>query len=156
MRKVKVVLDTSFLLPILGVEVKEVSRDDLAFLKEISSKVSLLYPSPMLIELTGKVLKKAREQGLNSLPVEAIKGLGAILSGTFIEIINPDVQAFTLASQMWLNGHRDFLDNIAYACSITLDAYFLTLDSELVSFLRKRKYRVDNVVDMAKLRKILS
>lgn len=69
MRKIKVVLDTSFLLPVLGIEVEEIGVDDIALLRKASEKLSFLYPSPMIIELLGKALKKAREQGLVSLPV---------------------------------------------------------------------------------------
>jgi len=156
LKEIKIIVDTSFLLPILGIEVEEVSNDDLVFLKKIVNKVTLLYPSPMLIELIGKAVKKAKERGLSSLPTEAVEGLKIIFSGVFIEIINPDFDSLILASRIWLHGHKDMLDNIAYSCSRSLNAFFLTLDRDFVNFLKEKNYPTDNIVDIAGLRKILS
>jgi len=155
LKKNRIIIDTSFLLPILGIEVEEINSSYITLLREVSEKAELLYPSPMIIELLGKSLKKARELGFKGLPIEAIKGLEIILSGVFIKIISPDIRALTLASKIWLEGHRDLLDNIAYACSQSLNALFLTMDEELITFLKQNNYPINNIVDLARLRKLL-
>lgn len=76
------------------------------------------------------------------------------MSGVFVKIINPDIRALTLASEIWLKGHRDILDDIAYACSRSLNAFFLTLDEELINFLRRNRYPIDNIINLVKLREL--
>ncbi len=156
MRKTRLVVDTSFLLPILGIEVEEVSEEVIRRLGELAGKVKLLYPVPLLVELVGKAAKKAAEQGLRGLPQEAVKGLELILSGAFIEVTVPSASALSLAARMWAEGHRDLLDDIAYACSLDLNAYFLTIDYKLVEFLKRHNYPTDNVIGVEELKALSS
>lgn len=155
MKRARVVIDTLFLLPILGIEVEEINKEDIILLKNLSDKILFIYPAPMLIELLGKALRKAKENNLKFLPEEAAKGLRLILSNIFVKVKIPDTRSLLLASQIWLKGHKDILDNIAYAYSRTLNSLLLTLDENLTNFLKKNNYPTNNIVNINELIKSL-
>ena len=47
---------------------------------------------------------------------------------------------------MYLNGHEDYVDNLAYSTSKSLNLTFLTDDEEFIDFLKENGYSLDLVM----------
>ena len=67
----KLVLDTPYVLPFLGVQVGELASEKLAHLLE---GFKLYYPAAMLAELLGVVFKQLRKAEASFLPAEVGEG----------------------------------------------------------------------------------
>ena len=72
-----VVLDTSFLLPYVGLKVKEIPSDVI----ELLEKVELYYPYIMISELIGMIFKVARRMRLRTIPEPALRSFNSIVYG---------------------------------------------------------------------------
>ena len=123
--------------------------------KAVSERLELLYPVPLVVELVGKAAKEASKRGFGELPASARRGLELILSGVFVIPVVPSAKSLALAAKLWVEGHRDLFDNIAYACSTELKAYPLTLDTKLINFLEKRGYPTSNIVNLDALKTVV-
>ena len=77
----KLVVDTSFILPYLGIKVKEI-KDEL-----LEDKV-IYYPLLLIVELIAVIIKEAKKRNLENVPDEASRGLSYVLS--HINLIEPD------------------------------------------------------------------
>ncbi len=135
-----VVLDTSFLLPFLGIRVKDVNHRVLERIEELiveRREMRLCYHELMLPELIAKAFSTSIKRGLEEVPREVIEGFLNIASGIFIEVLATTREDLSIAYALRLAGHSDFFDCIAYAAAKARGGVLLTLDRNLKESVKK-------------------
>ena len=125
----KVLLDTSFLLPIVGVRVAEISDSTLRKLWDLyrSGEVELYYTDFNLIEVTWKLSKLSYdsfvvETGLRSIERNMLKA-------------QPKPLSVLKALELRRKGFRDMIDLLLYRTAKDNELNFLTCDTTLIKFL---------------------
>ena len=132
--KLRILLDTSFLLPTLGIDVGDDVRECLERLNNVTAE--LHYSRFSLLEalwIAARLVKSG------SFDMERfVQGLRSIVeSGRYVKV-NEDYWVFKEALEMYVLGHKDMIDNILYATSTSLNLKLLTVDSELKEFIRTK------------------
>ena len=132
----RVLVDTSFLLPTLGIEVEEDVMRALNALR----RLTVYYLEEGLLEALWKVLKLVPPSRLRrvELGVKAIRRTYRLLA--------PPAEAFTLAARIYHEGHRDYIDALYYAAARATGIPLLTIDRAFTRFLRARGYPVEGLV----------
>jgi rRNA-processing protein FCF1 len=64
-------------------------------------------------------------------------------------------EAYVDAYKLYHEGHKDYIDNLIYATSQRLNLFLLTIDKELINFLKEKHYPVHNVVTPNEIKRIL-
>lgn len=133
----KILLDTSFILPTLGIDT---GKNVIKTLEKIDNINAEIYFS-MFSVLEGiwiaiRFIKKSKfnEQSFRN-------GLKAIMRyGRYIKILeNEDIIYGAL--DLYRMNHKDIIDNILYMDSVYFDLRLLTLDNELRNFIRSNKLK---------------
>lgn len=133
----KILLDTSFILPTLGIDT---GKNVIKTLEKIDNINAEIYFSMFSI-LEGiwiaiRFIKKSKfnEQSFRN-------GLKAIMRyGRYIKILeNEDIIYGAL--DLYRMNHKDIIDNILYMDSVYFDLRLLTLDNELRNFIRSNKLK---------------
>jgi predicted nucleic-acid-binding protein len=137
----EILLDTSFLLPTLGVEVEEISSKDLETLRGIRQRTGLCCSHVSFVEILG-LLGKSKKIDDSAVGM-GIKSLFA--SGAY-KWVTPSSSAIHLAFELRSKGHKDNIDNILYATAVDSGMLFLSLDKELKGFLQENGYASDIIV----------
>jgi len=137
----RILLDSTYLLPTFGVEVEGISDQDLKGMRELllRGEVEFFCLSTTWIELIGKVHREAERAGIDATGRfrEAVKSL---MEGGYYRWISPSSEDIVIAFKLRRLGHRDIIDNLLYAASITRNMILLTMDRELKEFLKKNGY----------------
>lgn len=130
----RVLLDTTFILPTLGIDTGEgVSKG----LKRIAQIEADIYCSRFSI--LEALWVAAKVSGSGDLDAESFRlGLRSILEGGRYTRVEEDSEIFNEALRLYMLGHRDTIDNILYASSIRLNLKLLTLDAELGKFIHNK------------------
>ena len=138
-RKLKLLLDSTYLLPIVGVEVKGV-ENTLILLKKLrdKEKAEYYYTPFNLFEIIGKLSRLSYD------PDRAAIGLTAIEEE--FKLIQPTLQGYLKALALRAKGYRDLIDLILYATSQTSNIIFLTRDYALIRFLRENHEDTSNIL----------
>ena len=126
----RILLDTSFLLPSLGVKVTGAAEalENLEGNDFYYSKFSILECSWIFISLERKKL---------TIDMETVEiGLCSIERSYRRVIENAEV--FIEALKLRRSGHTDFLDCLLYAISLKESLKFLSFDAELKKFVREK------------------
>lgn len=129
----KVLLDTSFILPTLGIHVNKEVLDGLALIKNkdleaFVSRFSLLEA----LWLSARLIKEGKfDEKRFSIGLESIYGKGRY------RFVNESKEVFQKALELYRMGHHDIIDNILYALSLENNFLLLTLDKELREFINK-------------------
>ena len=132
-----VLLDTSFLLPAFGVDAGEEVLNCLELIATRRERV-LVYYSPF--SLLESIMVLLRETRRGRVEIEVAVGMareGATKVVYGLEAADTPPEAYSLAVRLYSLGHRDLFDNLLYATAATSGLFFLTLDSELLGFLKK-------------------
>ena len=142
-RKLKLLLDSTYLLPIVGVEVEGI-EEALIFLKRLrdEEKAEYYYTPFNLFEIIGKLSR------LNYDVNRVTVGLTAIEEE--FKLIQPTRQAYLKALILRAKGYRDFIDLLLYATSQTSDMIFLTRDYTLIKFLKENHEDISKILDEKK------
>ncbi len=144
----RILLDSTYLLPTFGIEVKELSDEDLRAMRELLLKgeAEFFCSSITWIELIGKVHREAERAGIDATERfrEAAKSL---MESGYYRWISPSVEDIMIAFKLRKLGHRDIIDNLLYAASITKNMILMTMDRELKEFLKRNGYRTDHLID---------
>ena len=130
----KVLLDTTFILPSLGVDAGgEVSKG----LKKLADVKAEIYCSRFsILETLWVVARLSRSTNFNA---ESFRlGLRSITESRRYMKVEEDSEIFNEALRLYTTGHKDMIDNILYASSICLNLKLLTLDTELKEFIREK------------------
>ena len=130
----KVLLDTSFILPSLGIDVGEEVLEGLRRLA--ASRVEIYYSGFSLLE---SLWVSARLSAGAAIDMEGFRlGLRSVVEGGRYRRVGETSQVFSDALGLYTLGHRDMVDNVLYACSTNLGMKFLTVDEELKEFVGSR------------------
>jgi predicted nucleic acid-binding protein len=134
----RVLLDTSFLLPSFGVDVGEEVYECLEFISARRDRVRVCYSPYSLLEAVLVLLREVRQGRLRlGDAVEIIKeGAANVIYGLEASEIAPE--AFSLAIELYDMGLRDIFDALLYSTAATSGMTFLTLDRGLAEFVEKR------------------
>jgi len=124
-------------------------------ISKFRENVEYCYPAPLLTELVAKAAKEASKKKLNTLPREAVEGFKALLAGLGVAVELPDPNGLVLAAELWIKGHRDIMDNIAYAHAAKTQAYFMTMDEAFKHFLSEKDYALDIVITHLDLKNVI-
>jgi len=129
----RVLLDTSFLLPSFGVDVEEEVYECLELISTQRDKVQTCYSPYSLLEAVLVLLREVRRGRLRlGDAVEMIKeGAANVIYGLEASEIAPE--AFSLAVELYGMGHRDIFDTLLYSTAATSGIIFLTVLQILLS-----------------------
>ena len=131
----KVLLDTSFILPTLGIDVGEEVEEKLKKLDEVDAEI--YYSRISILESLWVAAKLMKNQAFDM--ERFIQGLKSVMeSGRYLKV-EENAQTFIDALKLYELGHRDIIDDLLYAISINFGLKFLTLDTELREFIQSKK-----------------
>lgn len=137
-RRGRLLLDTSFLLPTLGFETSKRIIDVLPKLR----RHELYYSDLSILEALWKIIKKIR--GTEEEIKRIKEGIAAIRETVSTVTINEE--AIQKAIEMYLLGHRDMIDNLLYSIALTQELKLLTVDTELLRFVKSKKFPARPIV----------
>lgn len=137
--KLKILLDSTYLLPIVGIEVEGVT-EIFTVLKELKRrKLSEFYYTPFnIFEIIGKIAKLKYDHDI------VVTGLSLIEEE--FKLTYPKVEGYIKALDLRRRGFNDLIDLLLYATSLTRNLLFLTRDLNLISFLEKLGEETKNIV----------
>ena len=130
----RVLLDTTFILPTLGIDVGE---DVLTGLKALEGMDAEIYFSRFsILECLWIVMSLIRKDGAELDRVH--RGLKSVMRGGRYMMVEENDEVFREALNMYALGHRDMIDNILYSTSLAFDLKLLTVDKTLREFVREK------------------
>lgn len=130
----KVLLDTTFILPSLGIDVGEEVSKGLNKLAQI--KADIYFSRFSILETLWVAVRLSKSANFD--PESFRLGLRSVLeSGRYIKV-EEDSEIFNEALKLNMLGHKDMIDNILYASSTSLNLKLLTLDNELKEFIHEK------------------
>ena len=137
--RLKVLLDTTYLLPIVGVDVEGV-EEVLVLLRKFhrEGKVEYYYTPFNLLEILGKL-------GRIKYDEERV-ALGLVSIGETFKLIHPTIEGYLKALKLRSKGYKDLIDLLLYTTSTSQKLLFLTRDYELLEFLKKQDEKIDHIV----------
>ena len=134
----RLLLDTSFLLPILGFETS--ARVMRAFHK--LGPYELYYNDISILEALWKIVKVVRGSEEEFSRIRE----GIIAIRETLNYVPLDEKAVENAMRMYKLGHRDMIDNLLYSIAMSKGLRLLTVDEDLVSFVEKRNLARDRII----------
>ena len=148
----EVLLDPTYLLPSFGIEVERLSDEHIEALREAWSRgLVRYYCLPVVwVEVIGKVCREARRSGAEVSDIVNV-AIKALLESGMYEWVSITPEALKLAFEFRLAGHKDIIDNLLYATSITKGMVFLTMDKALKDFLAEHGFSTGNLMDHEEL-----
>ena len=148
----KVLLDSTYLLPSFGIEVEGLQNEHIIQLREavIKGKIRFYCLTVVWVEVIGKVFRESQRLKLDLEEILDI-AIKSLLESGFYEWIQPTSEAVKLAFKLRKLGHRDSIDNLLYAASITNNMIFLTMNKNFKNFLLKEGYKVNNLMNHTQL-----
>src|ERR1700680_3468702 len=108
-----ILLDTTFLLPTLGFEVREIEKNELQTLRAaLNSGIRFFCSYVSFVEIFGKL---ARNPGKGDFPQHSVEeGIRSLLESRTYEWVNPSAEALNKAFTLRLRGHKDNIDNTLF------------------------------------------
>ncbi|HEX9913802.1 MAG TPA: PIN domain-containing protein [Candidatus Bathyarchaeia archaeon] len=137
----KVLLDTSFLLPSLGVDVGREVAKGLRGLAEAEAEI--YYSRFSVLEALWVTARLLRDGAFDGDRFSL--GLRSIIDGGRYRLLEEDAHSYSEGLRLYRLGHRDMIDNILYASSVSHGLSFMTLDRELGGFIGEMGLK-DNLV----------
>lgn len=145
---VKVLLDTSFLLPIVGIRIKDIKDKDLRILEKLSyeKKVTFYVSEIIWVEFVGiihklirKTSKNNRDDIINTISI----GLSSLEQSGYINWINIGRREIEYALLLKEKGHKDVIDNLLYSIALLRGMYFLSVDTKFINFLKANNFKTN-------------
>jgi PIN domain nuclease of toxin-antitoxin system len=137
----RVLLDASFILPSLGIDVGEEVSKGLKGIADI--KAEIYYSHFSILESLWVVARLSTSATFNAESFNL--GLRSIIEGDRYMKVEEDSKTFYDALKLYMLGHKDMIDNILYANSIRLNIKLLTLDNKLKEFIQQSRLK-DNLI----------
>ncbi len=141
----RVLLDTSFILPFLGFRTNREVMEAIPLLRECE----VYYSELSILEALWKIVKKVRDER----DLEVVL-LGLELLQQDLKRVDLDPRAVRIAVEMYAVGHRDMVDNLLYGAALSEGLKFLSIDEELRKFIESRGLE-DVFIDPRDLRREL-
>lgn len=136
------ILDTSFLLPYIGIRVKGIDEEISNYLEGIK----LYYPYILLPELIGVIFKVSKKYRFERIPIEALNGLNTIIYGNDIRLLTPKSEDIEIAYDLIRKGLNDLFDALLYSTSIRTRIKVITGDKTLLNFLENKGFNTENIL----------
>ncbi len=121
----KVLLDTSFLLPMVGFETDREIMDVIPLLR----RCEVFYSDLSILELLWKIAKLVGSESELEIVVRGIE----LVRRSFARV-GIDEKAVEIAIKLYRAGHRDLVDNLLYGVSVSQGLRFLSIDRTLRRF----------------------
>jgi hypothetical protein len=142
------VLDTTFVLPLFGIDVKELSssdRDSKKFETLWNHGIpgfDLILPTTSLMEVVFKLNGEYRKQQDGTILERYGIGIPTVKESRIVQLFEPltSPACATIASKVRLAGHEDVLDCLIASCAIVKKGVFLTEDDDLVKVLVENQF----------------
>lgn len=137
--RLEILLDSTYILPIVGVEVKGI-RDVLVVLRKLKKerKATFYYTTFNMVEILGKVAKYKYNYDI------VYTGLSVIQEE--FKLTYPTVKGYLKALKLKQEGFKDLIDLLLYTTSLTRNLLFLTRDNALVDFLESVGENLENIL----------
>ncbi len=136
----RILLDTSFLLPSLGIEVEQSVIEALSKLND--GKIKPFYSDLSLLECSWMAIKQIKKGNYQDAIYR--KGLLSITKTGYYEEVPTDANDYLVALGFYQNGHLDMIDNLLYATALSNQCHFLTIDYQFRRFIKDKKY--ENII----------
>jgi len=146
----KLLLDTTYYLPAIGVSIKDMQKD--ALLKLISKKHQILMSQITIFELSAKGAKYIKEDLLS--PERVTRGISAIMYNDAIETIPIHDTTILLTAFKLRNMLNDFIDCLILSTAINHSEGIITEDNE-IQRLKKNSELKNLVADLKQRFKII-
>jgi predicted nucleic acid-binding protein len=131
--RTKFLLDTSYILPTLGINTgSEIERD----MKSLANAKPEIYYSRFSLLESLWVAARIQEDKFDR--ERFTLGLRSITEGETYTRVEEDSEIFTQALKRYRQGHRDMIDNILYESAVRLKLALFTRDKELKKFIREK------------------
>jgi PIN domain nuclease of toxin-antitoxin system len=133
----KVLLDTSFILPSLGIDI---DKEILKTIKKLAEVKAEIYYSRFSILESLWIATKL----MASVPFDVRRfdvGLRSVIESGRYKKVEENSRIFSDALKLYMLGHKDMIDNILYTSSLHLNLKLLTVDDELKKFVQGRGLR---------------
>ncbi|RJS74796.1 type II toxin-antitoxin system VapC family toxin [Candidatus Bathyarchaeota archaeon] len=139
----RLLLDTSFLLPVIGFETSNTVMRAFEKLR----LYTLYYTDLSLLEASWKIVKvvKKGEEEVARI-AEGIRAIRKTMNHVSI-----DEDSFKLAVKMYKLGHRDMVDNLLYSTAVTRRLKLLTVDTELLGFVEEHSLPREHIITPSQL-----
>ena len=142
------VLDTTYVLPLFGIDVKELSssdRDSKEFETVWNHGIpgfDLILPTTSLMEVVFKLNGEYRKQQDGAILERYGIGIPTVKQSRIVQLFDPltSPACATIASKVRLAGHEDVLDCLIASCAIAKKGVFLTEDDDLVKVLVENQF----------------
>ena len=127
--KLKVLLDSTYLLPILGVEVEGIGKalETLRKLRRLGM-LEVYYTPFNIIEVLGKISRARYDRDI------VLTGL-TLIEEEF-KLTYPTAEGYVKVLELKSKGFKDLIDLLLYVTSLTRNLKFLTRDITLINFLK--------------------
>ena len=133
----RILLDTSFLLPTLGISVSGITPEAISNLAE--AQTGIYYSRFSILEslwVAARTIKDGTSDG------ESFRlGLRSIMEGGRYARVEEDSEIFSEAFKLHTLGHKDMIDNILYASAARLGLLLLTVDDDLKKFVLEKQLK---------------
>lgn len=135
----KVLIDTTYLLPVAGIDVVGLDSDNISSL--IASGHTLLVNQVSLFEILGKASSLVSRGGSSRTRIEA--GLRSIMNSAELEILPIiDRETVPVALDLIEQGMRDLPDIVIVASALTHADSLITEAKDIRIFLKKRRSKL--------------
>ena len=128
--KPSILVDTTFLLPALGIEVEKEAMNAIPLFR----KLRVHYLEAAVLEAMWKALRIVDRSRLGRVEL----GLEAIRN-TY-EALAPPPEAYVKAVEIYDKGHRDYIDALHYETARLTGIPWLTIDHAFLEFLKDEEY----------------
>ncbi|MCD6509714.1 MAG: PIN domain-containing protein [Thermoprotei archaeon] len=143
---IKILLDTSFLLPILGFET---SHEVMSAFQKLYAH-TLYYNDISILEALWKIVKVIK--GEESEIKRILEGIIAIRNT--MEYAPISEKAIENSINMYKLGHRDMIDNLLYSIALSEGLRLLTVDKELINFIEEHGFPKQYILTLEELTQI--
>jgi len=135
----RILLDTTYLLPIVGINVSGV-EETLSILEKLyrSKSVEIFYTQFSILEIIGKLSRLDYDRRRVEIGLKAIRSR--------FKMISPTTRGYIEALELRKKGFRDLIDLLLYTTSKTRRLLLLTRDVALVEFLKRIGEETTNIV----------
>ncbi len=137
--KTKILLDSTYLLPIIGVDVIGIDKT-IKLLGKLFSRgiVQYYYTLFNIFEIMGKISKLRYDLKRVSM------GLVSIHEN--FNLLHPSIEDFLLALKLKSLGFHDLIDLLLYSISYHNRIYLLTRDIKLYEFVKNQGFSISNIL----------
>ena len=136
--KLKILLDTSFLLPTLGISVSGDTQRGIEILAETEG-IEIYYSRFSILESLWVATRTIHD---DASYVESLgPGLRSIMEEGRYRLVEEDSEIFREAFSLFRLGHKDMIDNMLCATAARHSLYLLTVDEELRKFILEKQLK---------------